>query len=130
MKTMTKEYKVSTVGEDDFPELEGKTVMYVPVSDNLPAVPCVVVGCNRSVGVTLVHADNPKKYIVCYRGPVCPGAYTETDRDMAEHNELFEALLSGIQDGEVYAEVLLEIVHSYGTHAGHNAGSHSCAYNQ
>lgn len=129
MKTLTKEYKISTVGEDDYPELEGKTVTFFPIDNYIPAIPCVVVGCNRSVGVTLVSADT-KEYIMCFRGPVCPGTHYESPEDVLEGNELFDAIVEGIIEGEVYAEILTEIVESHGAVPGHSVGSHSCAYNQ
>lgn len=130
MKTMTKEYKISTVGEDDYPELEGKTVMYIPDSLDAAAVPCVVVGCNASVGVTLVHADT-KEYIMCYKGPVCPRSEDcEPGWPSEVSDEIFAAIVTGIIEGELYAGILEDILDKHGLQVGNKASSDSCAYSQ
>lgn len=71
MKTITKEFKISEVGQKDFPELEGKTIIYeYPDGDTVSGV---VVGCNLDVGITVVDADDKDHYLMCITGAVVPG---------------------------------------------------------
>jgi len=64
------EFKSYNVAKDDYPELEGKIINYDYGTGN--GVKCLVVGCNRSVGVTVVELRDKKIYSLCYHGPVCP----------------------------------------------------------
>jgi len=118
-----RDIRISTVGRDDYPELEGKIVDY---KEDLFITKGIVVGCNRSVGITVVAVDNKDDYLICLAGPVTPGGGTNFKGKNCTYTELFDSVLKSIQKGILDAEKLIlmytDIV-SYGTPNGN-----SCAY--
>ena len=129
MKQMKVDHKISTVGEDDFPELEGKIIMFQPAG-NQAAIPCVVVGCNRSIGVTLVNANNKDDYILCYIGPIIPEKPDGKYFNAETHEKVFNVIVEGIIDGELWSEDLADAMTSMGVKSSAGAGPQACAWNQ
>jgi len=48
---------------------EGKRVTVYFDDSNVEAI---VVGCNRDIGISLVHAKDKEKYLFCLNGPLSP----------------------------------------------------------
>ena len=124
-----KDFKLSTVGEDDYPELEGKIIDWVSSSGSVEKG--VVVGCNLSVGITIVRVDDKDHYLCCLTGPVAPGecSYNEIN----EPEEMLSVLIEMIQKGVVHVSRIIEYVKDYNKVVdtrGTGASSERCAYRQ
>jgi hypothetical protein len=122
MKQHKTDHKISTVGQDDFPEYEGKTIVYKGYDEDKTAL---IVGCNRSVGVTLVDANDKDNYIYCQSGPVAPGyvkGYEEAEEIAFDY--CLEAFDAGVFDiKEFWRRVSI-------TAYGGPASASVCAYSQ
>lgn len=97
-----KEFKLYDVARNDYPELEGKIIEYNSSCspDMKEAITnCLVVGCNTSVGITIVNAANKDDYFVCITGEVAPGGSNITDWDQ----DVWEYLVNAIDAGRVDA---------------------------
>jgi hypothetical protein len=124
MKNLDLDIKVSTVGEDDRPDLEGKIIPYVHGDGDTYS--SLVVGCNRSVGVTLIDPNNKKHYHICLRGPALP--VNDVEWCNGAYDELYDVLCLMIENGEVRPAELLEIAGHKGA-SGQPSGK-TCAYSQ
>lgn len=114
-----KDFKLSTVGKDDFPELEGKVVDVITLNGNKKGI---VVGCNLSIGITIVDVDNKDAYLLCYTGPSLPGVRGHTPKEL----KAAELTVQMIEQGKVDFIKLMRQLDSY----GHFPDADSCAYNQ
>ena len=101
MTTLDRDIKISTVSRDDYPELEGKLVDY-EYRDGVVKTG-IVVGCNRSLGITIVNAENKEHYLVCFAGPVAPGGGHSFDPFACTYNEFFDYTLECIKEGHIVA---------------------------
>ena len=123
MKDLDLGIKVSTVGEDDFPELEGKIITII--ATNGEKSPGLVVGCNRSLGITIVDANNKNHYWCCMVGPVVPNSTVDRHIDWNDSIDFcVEMIRAGVFDIEE-AFTLLKVI----GHGGGPDGS-TCAYRQ
>lgn len=121
MKDYKPGHKISTVGQDDFPEYEGRTIVF---DNEFKVYSGLIVGFNRSVGVTIVDANDKDRYLFCYRGPVAPGHRKgREDRDHA----VFEYCIKAVEQG-VFNSVEFDGV--VGRTSGSNLSAASCAYAQ
>ena len=123
MKDLELDIKVSTVGEDDRADLEGRIITVLDIYGGKTSG--VIVGCNKSVGLTIVNANDKDKYLICMRGPVAPNStvHMHTDYDVS-WTTVIEMLEAGIFDVSE-----LHRLHK-GDGTGGSLGAHSCAYNQ
>ena len=124
MKDLNLDIKVSTVGEDDRPDLEGKIITYDPGTGK--PVSAIVVGCNRSVGCTIVDANDKDHYHACVTGPCLPDH--PVDWYDGHYDEFFDVLCIMIEQGEVRPMELLEIVGHTGQFG--NPTADGCAYSR
>jgi len=111
---------------DDFKELEGKIVNYKIDEDRI--IPALVVGCNRSIGCTLVNPTNKDEYYACIIGPVAPGYNHASWGD--SYDEMFDALVTDLRNGTV--DVLNTLIKYYklNAHFGKDPDGSTCAYGQ
>lgn len=127
-----KDIKLSTVGKDDYEHLEGKlvTISYSGGEE----VTGVVVGCNRSIGVTIVDVTDKDKYLLCFGGPVSPGGITECLKDDLKefgktYDEVFDIIIQMIESGSWEAGAFTRsITDGHGRDGCCSGGN--CAYQQ
>lgn len=126
MKQHKTDHQISTVGQDDFPELEGKVIIF----DNSGVVYSgIVVGCNRSVGVTIVNANDKDDYLFCQRGPVAPGYHKgQEERDHVVFEYTLQAIKDGVWNYDEFAQALKDA--GVVPHLGGGVSAASCAYGQ
>jgi hypothetical protein len=126
MKQHKTDNQISTVGQDDFPELEGKVII---VDLGGAVYGGLVVGCNRGVGVTIVNAEDRYDYLFCLRGCVAPGHIKGKEK----HDKVvFEYTLQAIKDGVFNLDELQQALVDAGLSATINCGASAarCAYAQ
>lgn len=119
--------RISTVGRDDYPELEGKIIDY-KMSDGI-IDKGIVIGCNRSVGITIVNVQDKDDYLVCFSGPVTKGGGSDFSDSPCTWYEMFDALVAGIKAGKLLASELLELRTGSADSMG-TCSSSECAYRQ
>ena len=95
-----KNIKTFNLTKDDYPEFEGKVIKYEMSSGRVE--PVIVVGCNRSVGCTLINPNDKDDYHVCVIGPAAPGFRKEYWGD--NYDKMFNALVQGIDEGLVIVQ--------------------------
>ena len=117
MKDLNLDIKVSTVGEDDRADLEGKLITFY---DEDGAHPAVVIGCNKSVGITIVNANDPDDKYLCVRGPVIP---VNTVSAHINYDDSWKVMVQMIENGHYYLDTHYELRKDTG-----GMGSMSCAY--
>lgn len=100
-----KEFKFRNIVKDDYPELEGKVVTYY---SGLHTYQGVVVGCNRSVGVTIVNLEDKDDYLLCITGAVSPGGYNMPDSAIKSYDEYFSHIIEKINEGHLDAFELVK----------------------
>lgn len=122
--TQGKEFKFYNVVKDDYPELEGKIIDY---GCSQRWGKALVVGCNRSVGLTIVNASDKTYYLVCFRGPVSAEPSDESEW-LCTYNEIFDLMISMIEKGKFDTDVAFEAL--FGTHLVDGNCSGGCAYSQ
>lgn len=124
MKQHKTEHQISTVGQDDYPEYEGRVIIFDNGSITYSGL---IVGFNRSVGVTIVDANNKDKYLFCFRGPVAPGHIKGLEkRDQAVFDYLVKAVEQGVYNDEEFQEAMSEV----GGSSSGAASAAGCAYAQ
>lgn len=131
MTKLDRSIKISTVGKDDYPELEDNIVI---ITQRGKDIPCIVVGCNRSVGVTIVRAEDKNRYMLCFAGPVAPGGITPSFKKNLEnhdktYDEAFNYLIAMIKKGSWIAGDFISWVIDNENCGGGCSGS-NCAYSQ
>ncbi len=101
-----RKFKGYHVAKDDYPQLEGKIIKYSPYID-LKAkrkgdrygeyvMSGLVVGCNTSVGITIVDATDKDRYLVCFTGPVAPGGSNVKHWDQGIWEYIINAIGRGV----------------------------------
>lgn len=113
----------NNVTKDDYPELEGKFVTY-SMSDG--SYQCVVIGCNRSVGITIVDANDKEHFVICAGGPIMPDHNKFGKLFTDVWDKWFDMVVAGIESGTIDAEAttaLYDDPNSLGNCSGSN-----CAY--
>ena len=123
MKNLDLGIKVSTVGEDDRPDLEGKIVSILGVIGTTTGI---VVGCNRSVGISIVDTDDHDNFMVCLRGAMMPNPSPDFD----DLDEITDVIIEMIEAGVVD---ITELKRYQNIPIGRNSGGTSgknCAYRQ
>lgn len=120
-----KDIQLSTVGKDDYPELEGEIIVY-EYSDG-QQFDVLVVGCNRSVGLTLVDVHDKEEKFLCLIGPAAPGG-KDFWQDYYEftYDEAFDFCVEAIKDGYLHAGKLDELY--LGSSRGGGEFNPTCAY--
>lgn len=103
--TNVKDLTFYDVAKDDHSELEGKVITFISRDKEYTGV---VVGCNRSVGVTIVNAKNKDEYLCCLVGPVAPGFKKFRDASVPA-TDTMDYLIQGIIDGEVSMDKAVEV---------------------
>ncbi|MCP3684071.1 MAG: hypothetical protein GY861_15425 [bacterium] len=104
MTTLDRDIRISTVGRDDYPELEGKLVSIL-YPDKDYAVKGIVVGCNRSIGITIVEVEDKDRILACFTGKSAPGGVTPAGtleglaRQGKTYDDLFDFVVELIEEG-------------------------------
>lgn len=126
--TNIKDFKLSTVGEDDRPDLEGKIVKYY-YSDG-DYVTGVVIGCNKSVGITIANVENKDHLAVCICGPSAPGPFYENmlKRLKVSYDEMYDEIVACIEAGKIDVNSLVEKL--YYNHRAGTVDTNACPYRQ
>jgi hypothetical protein len=122
MKDLNLDIKVSTVGADDRPDLEGEFVVVVDRDGD--ENPGIVIGCNKSVGLTIVNPNDKTDQLLCVRGPVCPNP---TSRIHIDYDNSWLVMTQMIEAGVYYMEKHDALRTDGGSGQG---GGMSCAYSQ
>jgi hypothetical protein len=124
MKDLNLDIKVSTVGEDDRPDLEGKAV--ITIDAGYRDVACIVAGCNKSVGLTLIDA-NTKRNVLCVRGPILADNTLDGHID---YDKSWDYLVKSIEDGVLDLKEYNDLYKNKRGKAGSGFGGVVCAYSQ
>ena len=118
----------------DYPELEGPMKWKLPDGE---IIDVIVVGCNRDIGITIVHAENKKTYIECWNGPYSinyKNAEKEHQYSIKTWNRVFDLMIANMKSGTIWESINKDIIvpiieaeipNSY----GYNANAESCPYN-
>ena len=117
-----RDIRISTVGRDDYPELEGKLI-------ETDYETGVVVGCNRSLGITIVDAQNKDHFLVCFAGPIAPGGGTDFSDYTCTYMEMFDYTLECIKAGVIDMTAIHRVYRGDDTKYGECNGR-NCAYSQ
>lgn len=126
-----KDIKLSTVGEDDRPDLEGKIVNYHFGSKDgyySKSFKGIVVGCNRSLGITVVNLDDKDHYLVCIQGASAPGGATSVANGKS-YEELHDFVVAQIEAGDIYSADCIQMQRG-GPAMGFGPDGSNCAYRQ
>ena len=133
MTKIDRDIRISTVGRDDYPELEGKIVK---ITNAMGEDEGIVVGCNRSLGCTIVKTDNKDQVLACFSGPVAPGGIKPDNMVdlLAElgktYDDLFDYVVELIEKGEWKAGSFTNFLHQPGVYSHGTCNSEYCAYTQ
>jgi hypothetical protein len=88
------------VAKNDREDLEGKRIDYITSDGTM--YKGIVVGVNRSVGLTIANArygkDDAPKNLVCFRGPVCSDP-TDTTRWECSYDDIYDLAVHMIEEG-------------------------------
>lgn len=122
---MTNIRKAYDVAKNDREDLEGKEVIYY--IDEYNKSICLVVGCNRSVGITVVSRNDIKHKRICFRGPVV-GNPTSFDDKKCTWNEMYDTIVGMIEDGKITPRDLLILRDGKDSDPGECTSP--CAYSQ
>lgn len=121
-----RDIRISTVGRDDYPELEGKVIEYIqPIGIVQKGI---VVGCNRSLGLTVVEVSNKDHYLICIVGKSAPRPSNFANM-ACTYDELFDWVVEGIEEGVIFAQDMT-MMHSPAYLYGGSPTGENCAYGQ
>jgi len=113
------------VTKNDYPELEGKIINYKQGGQQVQGV---VIGCNRSVGLTVVNPNDKSEFIVCAAGPIMPDFEKNQDSFINAYDVWFDMMVDGIQAGCIDGDATLAL-YQVSTFVGCADGS-NCAYSR
>lgn len=115
-------FKGYNVAKTDYPELEGKIIYVFSGSETQPGL---VVGCNTSVGITIVDVRDKDSYMVCITGEVAPGGSNISDWDQG----IWQYLINSIGEGKVSTPSCRKFM-PIGRNGNGCPDGHDCAYRQ
>lgn len=91
-----------------------------------------LVDIDPDIGITIVAADNPRKFLMCLLGPVGRKARNNeefTDLETEIHEVMFPFIVSEIRAGLVDAGKHRKMLRSFNIQTGNDPGPDICAFN-
>ncbi len=119
----------------NYEELENIPVDFVEFKDSTKVIKGKVVGCDPSVGVTVVYANNPKRYLLCLLGELAPQRKDKNHRvgsfDKKGNLATFNLLVKQIKAGVIINDDLDTLIMKlYGGRCGNDPTLDDCAFGQ